>query len=86
MLAIQSLRLPRSSEAQLPLRFVDPQNHAHNEGFWTLVGRQLQRVCKQINGSSGNSGTVCTRRYDPLQVEMRRSPRVREPSSFLGPS
>src|ERR1041384_3939150 len=67
---------------QWPLRFVDPQNHTQNKGFWTLVGRQLQRSCKQSNGSSGNSGTVCTRRHDPLQVEQRRSPRVREPSSL----
>ena len=32
---------------QWPLQFVDPQNHVQNEGFWTLVGRQLQKICKQ---------------------------------------
>lgn len=25
---------------QWPLRFVDPQNHLRNAGFWTLVGRR----------------------------------------------
>src|SRR6266404_1464444 len=58
---------------QWPLRFVDPQNHPQNEGFWTLVGRQLQIDCEQTNAGSGNSGTVCTRRQDLLQVEMKRS-------------
>src|SRR5260370_42700013 len=57
---------------QWPLRFVDPQNHPQNEGFWTLVGRQLLTDCEQTNGGSGNSGTVCTRRHDPLQVDMPR--------------
>src|SRR4030088_1921769 len=38
-------------------------------------GRQLIIVCIQTNVDSGNSGTVCTRREDPLQGEMTRSPR-----------
>ena len=53
--------------------FVDPQNHAQNEGFWTLVGRQLQIICEQTNAGFGSSDTVCTRRHDPLQVELPRS-------------
>ena len=38
-------------------------------------------IATKLTGSYGNSGTVCTRRHDPLQVDMPRSLRgaVRRP-------
>jgi hypothetical protein len=41
---------------QWPLRFVYPPKPAFRQEFWTLVGRQLQIDCKQINVGSANSG------------------------------